>query len=63
MHLGGSDGFHEDDGTLAEDEAGRDGHRTPAPWKGAHAPGQYFPTMMDGARAIEAHCVKDVIYE
>lgn len=26
-------------------------------------PGHYFPIVMDGARAIEAQCSKDVIYE
>jgi hypothetical protein len=35
----------------------------PPPGKEHRRPEQYFPIMMDGARAIEAQCLKDVIYE
>ena len=35
----------------------------PSPGKEHRRFKQYFPIVMDGARAIEAQCSKDVIYE
>jgi hypothetical protein len=35
----------------------------PPPGKEHRRPEQYFPIVMDGARAVEAQCSKDVIYE
>ena len=35
----------------------------PPPGKEHRRPEQYFPIVMDGARAIEAQCSKVVIYE
>jgi hypothetical protein len=35
----------------------------PPPGKEHRCPEKYFATVMDGARAIEAQCPKDVIYE
>jgi hypothetical protein len=37
--------------------------RPPPPGKEHRRPEQYFLVVMDGARAIEAQCSKDVIYE
>ena len=36
---------------------------SPPPGKEHRRPEQYFPIIMDGARTIEAQCLKDVIYE